>query len=197
MIDDLVKALLAKQPRFWGVTITFVVVCASLGPSLMGLWEKWTDARSGKKDLEKERQRLEIMMLQLQIEQLRRQLHPDVAPPGESAVAGHAVEPARERAPQPPKVPAMAKHWKWLDALKARNPALARLVLGFLLGAGWSVFGFFLLMVIYSLCVIAFPQKDLSSSDAAQSLILFVPAAGLFAYAVRLLRAKKRQLAGS
>ncbi len=196
MIDELVKALLAKQPRFWGVTITFVVVCASLGPSLMGLWEKWTDARSGKRELEKEKERLEVMMLQLQIEQLRQQLHPEVAPPGQPAAPGRAVEPLRERAPQPPKIPAMAKHWKWLDGMKARNPALARLVIGILLGGGWAVFGFFLLMVIFSLCVIAFPQKDLSSTDAAQSLILFVPAAAIFAYAVRLLRAKKRQLAG-
>ena len=210
MIDDLVKALLAKQPRFWGITITFVIVCASLGPSLMGLWEKWTDARSGKREVEKEKGRLEVMMLHLQIEQLRQQVHGASSPPASPAAPspaapssgppvygapGRAADPLRDRMPQPPKVAAAAKHWVWLDALKARNPALARAVIGLMLGAGWSAFGFFFLLVIFSLYGIAFPQKDLSASDAAHSEVLFVPIAALFAYAVRLLRAKKRQLA--
>ncbi len=195
MIDDLVKALLAKQPKFWGIAITFIIVCASVVPSLMGLWEKWTDARSGKRELEKEKQRLEVVMLRCQLELLKQQLHGAGASSGDTAVADHPLELTKERVPPAPKLAIPAKPWKWISALQARNPSLARLVLATLLAVGWTVFGLFMCLGIFALCFIAFPQKDLSVSDAANSLILFVPGGVLFAYAVRLMRAQKRLLA--
>ena len=198
MIDDLVKALLARQPRFWGVAITFIVVCASLGPSLMGLWDKWKDRRSGRRETEREKEQLEVIKLRCEIELLQQQLRvasPPSAGPAQPPPAAVPESP-RERPAAALKAAARAEPWRWVSALNARHPAAVRLILTALLAVGWALFAFFICMVLFSIKFIVAPDKDLSSSDATVTLILCSLVGAPVGFAIVRLRAQRRALSG-
>ena len=160
----------------------------------MGLWDKWKDRRSGRRDLEREVQQLQVVKLRCEIELLRQQLHGSGPPPEAAAAASAAPAPAKERVPPTPRPAAVVKPWGWVAALNARHPAVARLSLTVLLTVGWAVFAFFLCVALFSAVKIAYPDKDFSSSDAAFSLIVGALAGAPVAYAVFRLRAQRRGL---
>jgi hypothetical protein len=199
MIDDLVKALLGKEPRFWGIAITVVIVAASLGPKLMELWDSWRDRRSGRREVEREMRRLKALKLHYEIEVLKQQLPGSGRSPGSSAgpvsvLEQSSVPTLAPAVAKPARAHASAKPWAWLGALHERRPGAAWWALAFLMVIGWALFAFVFFMALFSLIFFISPDKDYSRSDATLTLVVFGIACLPCAFALYRLRAQKRAM---
>src|SRR2546430_5735027 len=88
-----------------------LAVTLALGPQLARVYSQWIDFRTGRRRMELERDRLQIVKLQYEIEALRQQHPLPESVTGEMAIVA--------RVPTPPSPPAAAPP-RWVQWLLAR-----------------------------------------------------------------------------
>lgn len=105
LIEPIVKGIQAPLSYVLGALVVILV----LGPQIAGLYREWLDVRLGRRTLELERDRLQVLKLKYEIDALRQQYSlPE--PLGATAKVA-AVTPASRPAPRP------APAWvRWLLA---------------------------------------------------------------------------------
>lgn len=137
-LDDFIKELV----KFLGPNMSAVLGALVVVPYMIKVWESWGDSRSGIRAAAKERARLELLKLWLEVEALKKEHHleppfplqPPLAattPPSSAdrtdAILGQAASVAGKSIRQP-------RVWRWISALDRRHRLLSTLALS-LLGA--------------------------------------------------------------
>lgn len=186
-----------------------LVAVIALGPQIAGLYREWIDFRAGRRGLELERDRLQLLKLQLEIEALQRQYGlVDTTPRAEAADRAvtkemPVVQPAKP--PAPAAAPAPPPGWAtWLLA----RPTFGRpvlLVLQAVFGL-WAAFSAVAVIAVpFTLLVAPTPPERGQAPENAMSplaVIVLAVVYALFAWAFwigyrRVRRWRRSQAAGS
>src|SRR5438128_2028630 len=117
-MSELLKWLSENSSRSVGLTIAAFSLATIIAPHLLKVWEVWRDARSGKRAMESEKQRLEILKLRCEIQALTKEHQLAPAPdlirqvsPGDTLMPG--AEPRMEQLSPPWPAAPLPNLWWW------------------------------------------------------------------------------------
>jgi hypothetical protein len=200
-VDDIVKYLFEHLPPGAAWTLAVASLLIVVAPSGVKLWDAWRDTRSGRRTLEEEKQRLELLKLRCEIEALVKQHQLSVgreisaapAPvPGPAGAA--AAAPAPLLIPSPaaaPPSPSLARprRWAWVERMAPKHPAITRALLRMLTGVtGLLVLFFAILSIVYLVMAIS-PEPDFPRETALWALaVTLSPVAALSLLVTRIHR---------
>jgi hypothetical protein len=183
-LGDYLKEI-ARPP--WNYILAAVAFVLGLAPRILELGSGWQDIRSGRKQMEDERQRLELLKLRYEIEALKAEhsLPTLEAPPAKPANLIQAARHEADRRPVP----------SWQRA----HPRVTKAVLTVLQVLVGVFAGMFALLAIFSpfMSSSADPKEHISATEAVVFDVIYVLLTWGFIVLNRSLGRRKRKIVAS
>lgn len=194
MVAELFKFLSTNLSGASLYIVVAVIGCVVMVPQVVKVWDSWKDFRSGKGELAVKKMQLEVLKLRYEVELMKDKLNR----PLDAEIRILATPAPIESHAAPQTGPAQAighpKQWVWLRKLASHNRFGANLLLMLLRVLAWIAlvsFGGFLAATLY---YIKSPPKDMTTAEAASTLIVFLPGTLACYLAVHRLKIQSRML---